>query len=100
MAMRNKAAKKKLCADAMRMHQQGKALSDNEELINKLDDEFAEVKGRLDRLNAALAKGDEFRKKVGDDQYDLLCKQQLAMTSYRNILAIRIELLRHPAAEA
>lgn len=97
MAMKDKAAKKKLCAAAMRMHQQGKALSDNEELINKLDDEFTEVKGRLDRLNAALAKGEDFRKKVGEDQYDLLCKQQLAMTSYRNILAIRIELLRHPA---
>lgn len=97
MAMKDKAAKKKLYAAAMRMHQQGKALSDNEELINKLDGEFTEVKGRLDRLNAALAKGEDFRKKVGEDQYDLLCKQQLAMTSYRNILAIRIELLRHPA---
>lgn len=62
--------------------------------LEKLEAEFDEVAGRYDRLRAALERGDTFRVQVGNDQYDLLIKQAAAMMTYRNILAVRIELFR------
>lgn len=68
-----------------------------EELILRLEEEFDEVAGRLERLTSALSTGDKFIKKVGEEQYNLLVDQHNAMMDYRNILAIRISLLKRTA---
>ena len=67
---------------------------DNSEVIAKLEEEFKYVNGNVKRLTAAIALGDKFVKKVGEEQAGLLCDQLDAMKTYRNILAIRISLLK------
>ena len=62
------------------------------ERIARLNQEYGEVKSRLDRLNAALERED-FADKVGIEQYNLLTEQAGYMRDYRDILAVRIKLL-------
>ena len=82
-------AKKKTCSC-----ETTKCTCDNAEVIAKLETEFNEVADRFERLNAALKSGEKFIKKVGEEQFNLLCDQHDAMEHYRNILAIRIALLK------
>lgn len=65
-----------------------------EEIVNRLEEEFDEVAGRIERLEAALDTGNKFVKKVGEEQFNLLVDQHSSMVEYRNILAIRISLLK------
>lgn len=62
------------------------------ERIARLNQEYGEVKSRLDRLNVALERED-FADKVGIEQYNLLIEQAGYMRDYRDILAVRIKLL-------
>lgn len=68
-----------------------KELSKKERLA-RLNQEYGEVKSRLDRLNVALERED-FADKVGIEQYNLLIEQAGYMRDYRDILAVRIKLL-------
>lgn len=70
------------------------------EVIVALEVEFDEIAGRVERLNAALNSGDTFIKKVGEEQYGLLCEQFNFMREYRDILAVRLSLLRRANAKA
>lgn len=67
------------------------------ERIARLNQEYGEVKSRLDRLNAALERED-FADKVGIEQYNLLTEQAGYMRDYRDILAVRIKLLEFTEA--
>jgi len=71
-----------------------------EEVLVSLETEFDELSGRMERLYAALEKGESFANKVGRDQYDLLIDQSHAMREYRDILAIRIALLQRQRRKA
>ena len=62
--------------------------------VARLETEFEDLNKKYVDLTKALAKGASFRKQVGDEQYDLLIQQKNAMEAYRNILAIRIQLLK------
>lgn len=62
--------------------------------VSCLEREFEDLNTKYVALSKALAKGDSFRKQVGDEQYGLLIQQKNAMEAYRNILAIRIQLLK------
>lgn len=62
--------------------------------VARLETEFEDLNKKYVDLTKALAKGASFRKQVGDEQYDLLVQQKNAMEAYRNILAIRIQLLK------
>ena len=70
------------------------------EVIVALEVEFDEIAGRVERLNAALNLGDTFIKKVGEEQYGLLCEQFSHMREYRDVLAVRLSLLRRANAQA
>lgn len=70
------------------------------EVIVALEVEFDEIAGRVERLNAALNLGDTFIKKVGEEQYGLLCEQFKFMREYRDVLAVRLSLLRRANAKA
>lgn len=70
------------------------------EVIVDLELEFDEIAGRVERLNAALNKGDAFIKQVGEEQYSLLCEQFNSMREYRDTLAVRLSLLRRVNAKA
>ena len=48
----------------------------------------------LKKLEVALEQGEKFAKKVGYEQANLMIDQREAMEHYRNILAIRIALLK------
>lgn len=65
-----------------------------EDIINELEADFAELAEKYNSIAKALAKGASFRKKVGEEQYNLLIQQKNAMEAYRNILAVRIQLLK------
>lgn len=65
-----------------------------EERVARLEDDFADLQAKYVALSKALAKGASFRKQVGDEQYDLIIQQKNAMEAYRNILAVRIQLLK------
>lgn len=67
------------------------------ERIARLNQEYGEVKSRLDRLNAALERED-FADKVGQEQYNLMVEQSGYMRDYRDILAVRIKLLEFTEA--
>lgn len=62
------------------------------ERIARLNQEYGEVKSRLDRLNVAIEREDS-ADKVDIEQYNLLIKQAGYMRDYRDILAVRIKLL-------
>ena len=70
------------------------------EVIVDLELEFDVVAGNVERLDAALNRGDSFAKEVGDEQYNLLCRQFGAMVEYRDTLGIRLALLRRANAKA
>lgn len=70
------------------------------EVISALEVEFDEIAGRVERLNVALNLGDTFIKKVGEEQYGLLCDQFNFMREYRDILAVRLSLLCRANAKA
>ena len=65
-----------------------------EEHVARLETDFADLQAKYVALSKALAKGASFRKQVGDEQYDLIIQQKNAMEAYRNILAVRIQLLK------
>ena len=65
-----------------------------QEVIEDLESQFDEVAGRIERLSACLSSGEKFAKKVGEEQYNLLVDQYEAMVTYRNILSVRICLLK------
>ena len=69
-------------------------VTDNTEIIAKLEEEFKYVNDNIKKLKSSLEMGEKFLKKVGEEQMELLCEQYEAMVSYRNVLAIRIQLLR------
>lgn len=69
-------------------------VSDNTEVIERLEAEFAEVADRFEKLHAFLEQGEKFVKKVGEEQINLMIDQHDAMETYRNILAVRIALLK------
>lgn len=69
------------------------------EVIVDLELEFDEIAGRVERLDAALNKGDAFIKQVGEEQYSLLCEQFNSMRDYRDTLAVRLSLLRRANAK-
>ena len=52
-------------------------------------DEHSDLKDRLAKLNAALAK-DGFREKVGDYQFKLMKEQSLGMQKYYLALTARL----------
>lgn len=64
------------------------------EIVNSLEAEFDEVAGRIERVEAELDTGDKFVKKFGEEQFNLLIDHHNSMIDYRNILAIRISLLK------
>lgn len=64
------------------------------ELIEKLENEFYELATKIEKLDSALSKGESFAKQVGEEQYNLLVDQIEAMITYRNILSVRIMLLK------
>ena len=78
------------------MAKKNKELS-KKERIARLNQEYGEVKSRLDRLNAAL-EGEDFADKVGQEQYNLMVEQSGYMRDYRDILAVRIKLLEFTEA--
>ena len=69
-------------------------VSDNTEVIARLEAEFAEVADRFEKLHAFLGHGEKSVKKVGEEQMSLMIDQHDAMETYRNILAVRIALLK------
>ena len=69
-------------------------VSNTSEIIERLEQEFNEVADRFEKLDAALEQGKKFAKKVGYEQANLMIDQREAMEHYRNILAIRIALLK------
>ncbi len=69
-------------------------VSDNTEVIARLEAEFAEVADRFEKLHAFLEQSEKFIKKVGEEQINLMIDQHNAMETYRNILAVRIALLK------
>ena len=69
-------------------------VSNTSEIIERLEQEFNEVADRFEKLEVALEQGEKFAKKVGYEQANLMIDQREAMEHYRNILAIRIALLK------
>ena len=63
-------------------------------LISKLETEFADLNLKYQHLRVALLKP-HFVKTVGEEQFDLLVDQANAMEQYRNILGVRIQLLKN-----
>lgn len=60
-----------------------------EDFQKRMLDEHSELKYRLKKLNAALAK-DGFREKVGDYQFKLMKEQSLGMKKYYIALTARL----------
>lgn len=63
-------------------------------LIAALETDFADLNRKYQHLRGALIKP-YFVKTVGEEQYDLLVDQANAMEQYRNILGVRIQLLKN-----
>lgn len=63
-------------------------------LISNLESDFADLNRKYQHLRGALLKP-HFVKTVGEEQYDLLVDQANAMEQYRNILGVRIQLLKN-----
>ena len=68
--------------------------------ITALEIEFDEVADRYESLDATLKRGDALLKQVGDSQYLLMVEQLNAMRDYRDILAVRLSLLRRANAKS
>jgi hypothetical protein len=67
---------------------------DMKTLITALESDFADLNRKYQHLRGALLKP-YFVKTVGAEQYDLLVDQANAMEQYRNILGVRIQLLKN-----
>ena len=67
---------------------------DMKTLIAALETDFADLNRKYQRLRGALVKP-YFVKTVGEEQFDLLVNQANAMEQYRNILGVRIQLLKN-----
>ena len=65
------------------------------ELIKKLETEFSDLNTKIQNLGSSLKAGDKFIKKVGEEQYCLLEDQYKHMVNYRNVLGVRISLIRN-----
>lgn len=63
-------------------------------LIAAMETDFADLNRKYQHLRGALLKP-HFVKTVGEEQYDLLVDQANAMEQYRNILGVRIQLLKN-----
>lgn len=63
------------------------------EVVLDLTVEFDDLQGKIERLESALNKGEEFIKVIGPEQYNLLCRQLKAMLEYRDTLAVRLALV-------
>jgi predicted sulfurtransferase len=63
-------------------------------LITAMETDFADLNRKYQHLRGALLKP-HFVKTVGEEQYDLLVDQANAMEQYRNILGVRIQLLKN-----
>ena len=63
-------------------------------LIVAMETDFADLNRKYQHLRGALLKP-HFVKTVGEEQYDLLVDQANAMEQYRNILGVRIQLLKN-----
>ena len=63
-------------------------------LIAAMETDFADLNRKYQHLRGALLKP-YFVKTVGGEQYDLLVDQANAMEQYRNILGVRIQLLKN-----
>ena len=63
-------------------------------LIAAMETDFADLNRKYQHLRGALLKP-HFVKTVGGEQYDLLVDQANAMEQYRNILGVRIQLLKN-----
>ena len=63
-------------------------------LISNLETDFADLNRKYQHLRGALLKP-HFVKTVGEEQFDLLVDQANAMEQYRNILGVRIQLLKN-----
>ena len=57
---------------------------------DRLIEEYKELGDKLGKLNTALDK-EGFKEKVGENQYNLMCIQDSAMTNYWNTLRERME---------
>lgn len=62
---------------------------ENSTFESRMIEEYKQLGDRLGKLNTALNK-DGFKEKVGEKQYNLMCLQDKAMTSYWNTLRDRI----------
>ena len=63
-------------------------------LIAAMETDFADLNRKYQHLRGALLKP-HFVNTVGEEQYDLLVDQANAMEQYRNILGVRIQLLKN-----
>lgn len=63
------------------------------EVVLDLTVEFDDLQGKIERLESALNKGEDFIKAIGPEQYNLLCRQLKAMLEYRDTLAVRLALV-------
>ena len=61
----------------------------NSTFESRMIEEYKQLGDRLGKLNTALNK-DDFKEKVGEKQYNLMCVQDNAMTEYWNILRDRM----------
>lgn len=61
----------------------------NSTFESRMIDEYKQLGDRLGKLNSALYRAD-FKKKVGEKQYNLMCAQNKAMTEYWNVLGERM----------
>lgn len=69
------------------------------EVIVDLEVEFDDVAGKVERLDAALD-NDSFCDSIGQEHTNLLIQQRNAMMEYRDILGIRLALLRRKNAKS
>ena len=61
----------------------------NSTFESRIIEEYKQLGDRLGKLNTAIDKVD-FKEKVGEKQYNLMCAQDRAMTKYWNILRDRM----------
>ena len=69
------------------------------EVIVNLEVEFDDIAGKVERLDAALD-NDSFCDRIGQEHVNLLIQQRNSMVEYRNILGIRLALLRHKIGQS
>ena len=68
------------------------------EVIVDLELEFDEIAGRVEKIDASLD-DDDFCDSIGIEHTNLLIQQRNAMLEYRDVLAVRLSLLRRANAK-